>query len=54
MIQHILSVPRYTLAAARDHYSLCKPRGTALAMFTALAEMLIATPDLQPLLPPLS
>lgn len=38
----ILSASRHTVGAAREYYALCKPRITALIVFTALAGMLIA------------
>lgn len=45
MRQVTLSASRQALGTARDYYSLCKPRVTALIVFTALAGMLVASTE---------
>lgn len=43
------SIPRHTLAVLHGFYQLCKPRVTALIVFTAVIGMLLAAPGLAPL-----
>lgn len=44
--QAILTTSKYAVATTRDFCSLCKPRITALIVFTALAGALIAAPGM--------
>jgi protoheme IX farnesyltransferase len=50
MTQGIITASQYAMDTARDYYSLCKPRVTALIVFAALCGMLIATPRPQSIL----